>query len=354
MLPNWIGDVVMATPTLRALRTHFGPEVRMIGVVRSYTAEVLAGTNWLDELVTVDRRANSGKPHWHNTVRRLRQQSIDQMVLLPNSFSSALIAWLSGARSRVGFCRYGRSWLLTQRLSFQRENGKIRPRSAVDHYLDLAHAVGCEEKSHNLELATTDESEEHASQIWKRLRLVCDKQIVVINPGGAYGSAKHWPVSHFAELAHRVASQQNAKVLVLCGPSERSDARQIARDADHSNVVSLADEHVSISLSKACVRRADLMITTDSGPRHFAAAFGIPTVTLFGPTDPRWSHNYNPREIVLSQQLPCAPCAKRVCPLGHHKCMRELHVDLVYKAVRRSEPFTSSIKNVLASDAAHA
>jgi heptosyltransferase-2 len=139
-------------------------------------------------------------------------------------------------------------------------------------------------------------------------------------------------VEHFADLARRLAREQRAKVLVICGPVERPIAARIAQLADCDGVLSLADEAVSLGLSKSLIRRSQLLISTDSGPRHFGAAFGIPTVTLFGPTDPRWSHNYNPRSFDLQQHLPCVPCARRTCPLGHHRCMRELKVDAVYRA----------------------
>jgi heptosyltransferase-2 len=96
---------------------------------------------------------------------------------------------------------------------------------------------------------------------------------------------------------------------------------------------SLADEPLSIGLSKACIRRSDLLVATDSGPRHFAAAFDVPAISLFGPTDPRWSINYHQRETRLFHQVPCGPCAQRECPLVHHECMRGLRVERVYEAV---------------------
>ena len=121
-------------------------------------------------------------------------------------------------------------------------------------------------------------------------------------------------------------------MLFLCGPAERDSVRDICRRANHPHVRSLADQKLSVGLTKACVRRSRLMVTTDSGPRHIAAAFGVPTVTLFGPTDPRWSHNYHPTSIDLHLDLPCSPCGDRICPLKHHRCMRELTVEHVMAA----------------------
>src|SRR6202011_2472421 len=103
---------------------------------------------------------------------------------------------------------------------------------------------------------------------------------------------------------------------------------------ERPNVVSLADHELSIGLTKACVRRADLLITTDSGPRHFAAAFHRPVVTLFGPTHVAWTETYYPLALHLQKEVECGPCQRRVCPLGHHRCMRELTPAEVFAAVQ--------------------
>jgi heptosyltransferase-2 len=120
-------------------------------------------------------------------------------------------------------------------------------------------------------------------------------------------------------------------VLVLCGPQERNLARQVAGAAKHPGVHALADQPLSLGLTKACVRRADLLVTTDSGPRHFAAAFDRPVVTLFGPTHIGWTETYFPKAAHLQKQVPCGPCQLRVCPLDH-RCMRTLTAGEVYSA----------------------
>src|SRR6202011_4755423 len=133
----------------------------------------------------------------------------------------------------------------------------------------------------------------------------------------------------------RFADQRGSGVLVLCGPGERDLARHIEREARRDRVHSLADQPVSLGLTKACVRRADLLITTDSGPRHFAAAFDRPVVTLYGPTHMEWTETYHLREIHLQKKLDFAPCQQRVCPLNHHRCMTELTPDQVFAAATR-------------------
>jgi heptosyltransferase-2 len=100
-------------------------------------------------------------------------------------------------------------------------------------------------------------------------------------------------------------------------------------------VVSLADEPLGLGLTKACVARAAVLVTTDSGPRHFAGPLGTPVVTLFGPTHIGWTRTYHPLAVHLQQPVPCGPCQQSTCPEGHHRCMTELHPDAVYAAVAR-------------------
>lgn len=336
LLPNWIGDVVMATPALRALRNHFGPQAEITGVMRPYVSEVLSGTHWLDRAMYLDRRSSDRQLRLFSVAKQLRALKLDLLLLMTNSPAASLLSWLSGAPRRVGFVRQPLArCLLTDRLYPPRNRTTWVPYSALDSYLELTCHVGCPTVSKQLELGTLPADEQAASQLWRTLKLNQSPRTVVLNPGGAYGVAKHWPAEHFAQLAVRVVNELDAGVLVLCGPKERDIARRIEQQAAHPRVRSLADAELSIGLSKACVRRASLMVSTDSGPRHFASAFGTPLVSLFGAMDPRWSETYNPRETLLMNRLDCAPCGKRECPLGHHRCMRELEVARVWQAVRQ-------------------
>jgi len=335
ILPNWIGDAAMATPALRALAEHFGPTASIVGIMRPYVAEVLEGTPWLDEQIFYEPKSQAPERDSWSLVKRLRRMRLDKLILLPNSLRTGAIAWLSGARERIGYARNGRGLLLTTGLRPPRNGRAYAPVSAVDYYLALTRAVGCPPVARTLELATTAENERAADRAWENLGLPAAARVVALCPAGAFGAAKHWPSEHFAELARRIAQAEACHVLVMCGPAERDTARRIASLAADPRVVSLAEQDLGIGLSKACVRRTRLVITTDSGPRHLAAGFQIPTVALFGSTDARWSINYNPREIRLREPLPCAPCAQRVCPLGHHRCMRELAVARVFGAARQ-------------------
>lgn len=334
VLPNWIGDVVMATPTLRSLRRHFGPNAHLIGVMRPYVQRVLEGTDWLDQVILYDRRATNRSHRLWGVARQLRAERLDHLVLLPNSVSSAWLGWLSGARQRWGHASFGRTWMLNQRVPMDRHQEPGRLRSTVDHYLMVAAALGCPPEPKRLELATGAADERVAQEIWDRLGLQQAGRIVLLNTGGAFGPAKDWPHEYWIGLAQRIVDHHVAAVLVLCGPKEREAVRAIAIGARRRNVFSMADEDLSLGVAKACIRRADLMVTTDSGPRHIAAAFSIATVSLFGPIDPAIGYNYHADDVMLYANVPCRPCGKPVCPLGHHACMKELTVDQVYRSVK--------------------
>jgi heptosyltransferase-2 len=206
----------------------------------------------------------------------------------------------------------------------------------IDEYLRLAEYLGAANPQATTELAICDEDRAALDGFWTRqtpgLRL---RGVVCLNTGGAFGPAKNWPRESFAELARRIVDELQRTVVVVCGPAEREEARVIVREAGRSEVLSLAGEPLSIGLTKAAVRESRLLITTDSGPRHFAQPFGVPVITLFGPTHIAWSETHYDQAVHLNVPVPCGPCQQRECPLGHHRCMTELTVDRVFGAAKR-------------------
>jgi heptosyltransferase-2 len=334
-LPNWLGDVAMATPVFRAVRRHFGPDAPIVGVMRPYLRDVLGGTDWLSQQWYFQPGAKDPELLRWALMRRMRRERFDMAILLPNSLSTAVTAWLGGARERIGYVRYGRGPLLTGKLVPPREHGRPAAEPMVDYYLRLARAVGCPAESPRLELATTEADERSADGVWRNLGLRTDGRVITVNSSGAYGGAKLWPVEHFGELARRVVERLDHDVLVMCGPNERDIARDVVRRGGSDRVFSMADQPIDIGTAKACMRRGRLMVSTDSGPRHVAAALGKPVVTMFGPMLPVWSENPTQQAANLILDLDCIGCHKRICPLGHHRCMRELSVDMVYEEVVR-------------------
>jgi heptosyltransferase-2 len=204
----------------------------------------------------------------------------------------------------------------------------------LDAYDRLVEFAGWAVTSTKMELATTPADENAADHIWRRTGLGRYPEVICLNPGAAFGSAKYWPAEYFGELAASIRDHRGSGVLVLCGPGETKLAQRIVDSADRPGVFSIAKERLSIGLTKACIRRSDLLVTTDSGPRHFAAAFNRPVVTLFGPTHIAWTETYFSRAVHLQKRVDCGPCQRRTCPLDH-RCMRDLRPPEVFAAVEK-------------------
>jgi len=335
-LPNWIGDAIMATPAIRHLHETF-PRARLVAVSRAYVAPIMHGSPWFSSMVLHDKTGKEGL-RGAGVIRELRKLDIDVAILFPNSFRSAMMAWFGKCDRRIGFARYARGCLLTDPLEPRRNpKGKIAPSPIVDEYNRLASRLTGDTPEYRMELFTEPEDDRAASRVWTGLGL-SSRPVIGLNPGGAFGASKHWPTGHFADLANRLIDAHDADILVLCGPKEREIAREIQQKAGRDEVKTLADADLSLGLLKGLIRRMNLLVTTDSGPRHIGAAFGLPVVSLFGPTHIEWTNTYYPREVHLSKKVPCGPCQLRACPLAAprtHQCMNDLMPATVAAAVER-------------------
>ena len=335
ILPRWVGDSCMATPLLRGLRAHFGPRARITGVMRPIIADLFAGTDWLDGTIAYDRHKKDPALGFKAAARALRALRPDVTLVLPGSLSAAALAFRGGGRSRVGFAGTFRRLLLTDVLPVPRLG---RERQAVPPpvaYLAIGTAIGLPSQPLQLELATTREDERLAETVLTRLFPGRDPgggdPLVVLNDNSSNGTARAWGVANHAALARWLVERvPGACVLVHCGPGDRDQARAIVAQASHPGVAGLGDvADLPLGLSKAVYRRAALSVSSDSGPRHIGASFGVPTVVLLGPTDPVLGRSDEERCVEIRKPLVCAPCNEAVCPLGHHDCMRLITVEEV-------------------------
>ena len=209
VLPTWVGDLVMATPFLRAIRVRF-VGAKITSLAEENLRELIHGGDWMDECVYWPSRGR--RRPWHREYRKLRRElrkrRFDLAILLPNAFRAALIAWQSGAKRRIGYDRDGRGLLLTDRVPVKnRVDGKFVPLPLVEYYADLAEAAGCARPDDRLELFTTPDRDE---SLGRRLREedVADKRpLLVISPGAKYGASKCWMPESFAAVADRMIDQ---------------------------------------------------------------------------------------------------------------------------------------------------
>jgi heptosyltransferase-2 len=332
-LPNWVGDVVMATPVLRAVRHHFD-QARIVHFGRAVALETVAGCEWACETIA---DVSSHRPRGSRmlaTVAQLRTGRFDLAVLLPNSFRVALLARLAGIRRIAGYDRDGRGWMLTDKLAPPRDpDGTFTAVPAVDYYIALAGELGVRCESRRIELPVAEVDEAEADAMLAEAGANADRPIVTINPGGAFGPSKLWAPERFAAVADALIERYDAEIILNAAPSEQHIAAEVARAMRHAPLLNFAERRNRIGLLRSLIRRSTLLVTNDTGPRHFAAAMGVGVVTIFGSTDPRWAQIDYELERAVRVDVPCGPCQQKICsePPGptHHQCMEAIGPEMV-------------------------
>jgi heptosyltransferase-2 len=330
--PNWVGDAVMATPLLRAMRQRF-PQAHIAYLLRRYVKPLYTGIPWADQLITYRTgrtKARAGKGIF-DLAARLRAGRFDLAVLLPNSFRSALVCRMAGIERIVGYERDGRGFLISDKLLPVKDKGKFVPTPILRTYLGIGSYLGCSTRDRTMQLFVTPAEREDAIEVLRRAGLDETLErpaaqgrppLVVLNPGAQYGAAKCWLPEHFAAVGDRLIDEHQATVLISASPKERRIVEAIQRHMRHA-AVDLSRCGMTLGALKEVVRRCDLVITNDTGPRHIAAAFGVPVVTVFGPTFPQWTEIDFPKERQVSVKVFCGPCQKKTCPLDH-RCMTRI------------------------------
>lgn len=337
---------MMATPTLRVIRNRFA-NAHITFLTEPNLRDLVRGGDWMNECIEWPLRRGRGPARtpfqkaYRDLAWDLRRRRFDWAVLLPNSFRSALIARLAGAKRRIGYDRDGRGLLLTDRLQVKKSikgqtrlhmpPGRFVPIRLVKYYADLAEAIGCDRPGDRLELFTTPDCDEAVEQRLASLGIADRQPLVVVSPGARYGAAKCWLPDRFAALADRLIEVEDGAVIVTCGPGEEPIARYIGSAMRRKGFIFDAPL-LTLGELKSLVRRCDLLVCNDAGPRHLAKAFGVPVVTIFGPTHPEWTATSYEAERIVRVDVECGPCQQRVCPLAHLKCMIYVTVDAVFEA----------------------
>lgn len=323
--PNWVGDLVMATPVLAAA-CESSEWVRVSIVLREHLRPLLADSPLADCLVTVTKRTE---------VEVLRGLEGDAILLLTNSIGAAWRAFRARVPVRAGAALGLRRWLLTHKLVPPTAGGRRVPIPTAHLHRDVAGLVGVQVPSLHPRLSIADETRERATRIAREAGLEEGQRYVVCAPGAAFGAAKLWPPKFFAVVLDELWERRGLRGLVTCGPGEEDLVRSVVRSA-RSEPVSLADSPRDLAMLAPLIADSELLVVGDSGPRWFAAAFDTPCVSIMGPNSPELTaSSLEWCEIVRREDLECSPCLRRVCPLGHHECMQGLPPARVLEAATR-------------------
>ena len=328
-----IGDVIHTLPSLAALRVHY-PHAHITWVIEEAASELIMDHPDLDRVITSHRKSwikdlkegRIRKPV-HEIVsflNQLRERPYGLVIDFHGLFKSAMIVLLSGGKRKLGYDSL-------QELSGLFYNEKIPEdmnKHAVDRYLDFAHHLGAQQATPEFVIPIREENESRVRALLQESRIGPNDPFVAVSPQALW-ETKLWSDQRFAQLSERIIQELNLPVVFTGGDGKSTEDIQsfmTLPSCDLSGRTTLRD--------LACLyRQAAILITTDSGPMHLAAAVGTPVVALFGPTDPARTGPYGEGHTVIRRDLPCSPCFLKTCETRH--CMREITVEDVFQAVRK-------------------
>ena len=316
---NWIGDAVMSLPAVRAVRSRF-PHADIAILARPWVADLYARETCVNRIILYGPRSGFRDlgaklaAAW-----ALRRERFDCAILLQNAFEAAAVARLAGVRNVIGYDRDGRGWLLSQAIPVPRK-GEI-PDHERFYYLELLRRAGLFEVLPQSDAIRFEGAPEFADA-GTRLFTDWDLPLPVIglSPGAAYGTAKRWLPERFAQAAAILASEHQASVCLFGSSAERELCREIVTAIGRQVVVRNLAGQTSLKQFMEAAAACLLFLTNDSGAMHIASALGVPTVTVFGATNPVTTGPTGKRSRIVQEKVACSPCLLRECPIDH-RCM---------------------------------
>ena len=335
--PNWVGDAVLCTPALAALRKKY-PQSYLSVLVRDRVSDCFLHNPAIDEIIQLSGR--KGMSYWSSALK-LRNEKYDMGFLFPNSFSSALFFRIGGVPEISGYRRDGRGFLLTDAIEAA---GELLSGHQVDYYLNVVErsviapstemrrsGAGRPQGSPLLVWVVSEDEKDAANEVLKGSRIAPQDMLVGISPGASFGPAKRWPAERFAALGDELMKRYPAKILLLGTNEDEGIAGEIQRNMkrDPVNFVGKTNLRQLGALLSMC----KLLVTNDSGAMHVAAAVKTPVVAIFGSTDPVRTGPMGNGHTVLYRGLDCSPCFAEKCQRGNYECLREIQVQDVFSAV---------------------
>ncbi|HBT75610.1 MAG TPA: hypothetical protein DEB39_01500 [Planctomycetaceae bacterium] len=357
-LPDLLGDVVIGTPVYRAIREHFGPKARVVGVMRQHLFGLFGGSDWFDELWPFRSIRNEERLGMIEMMRRIRAGRFELALMMSDSIRAALACKFAGVPRRIGYGRYGRDWALNEIVPQPKDgSGRLRTEPLVHYYLRLAghlstlpgfgdlrasrigsHATSSKSARSlrsfmKLELGTLPEDEEDADELLKRWGIRNDRRIVFLHSSGFFGTSRRWPEAYLAVLSQMIVDRLGHDVVILNAPGDEDVVERIVDSTHRDRVFSIYLRNYGVA--KALLKRGRLMVSTDSGLARVAQAVGLPIICLYGPSDPLRGANPAAREEILSLECDCQGCEQRHCPKGHTACMNDLFPERVFYQVEK-------------------
>jgi heptosyltransferase-2 len=323
---NWVGDAVITTPAIRAVRKNF-PEAKISLLAKPWVAPIFYNNPYIDNILIYDAAGkHKGLYGIPRLSKELRKEKFDLAILLQNAFEAALIAVLSGIPNRLGYNTDARNLLLTHCISLTPALKRVHQ---IDYYLGILEGASLKSDGRRLSLVVIDKERKHAEKILAKHGITGKDRLIGINPGAVFGSAKRWFPERYAALSVKLQEYNGAKIAIFGGPGEKALGHCIS-ELMGNRCVNFCGK-TSLREAVTLIERCQLFITNDSGLMHVAAALDTPQIAIFGSTDHVTTSPSSPRSQIIRVPVPCSPCLKPDCPIDH-KCMKNITVEMVYDA----------------------
>ena len=326
--PNWLGDLVISLPALRAVR-HAYPEAHLAVLVKRELAGFFEGVEGVDEVVAYDIAAGiRGVADRWRVIRSVRARGFDLAVVFPRSFQAALWMATAGVRRRAGAAAQGRRWLLTD--AARLPSPAPTHHQANDYLALIRETLGVEGSVEDVHLAASP-ARTAKLRAWIARHRRGDGPLIALAPAAAFGPAKEWPADRYAAVIDAVHEVGRAECVLVGSPTERARCAEVVASSRSVGLIAAGETDVGdlVALLSHCAGFAG----NDSGAMHVAGALGIPTVGIFGSTRPQRTSPLGPRTRVLYDQIACSPCLERTCRFGHYDCLRRIGVADVVAAL---------------------
>ena len=334
--PNWIGDAVMSQPLLATLKTIY-PHCQIDVLASPWVAPIYRACAEVNQVI--EAKLEHKQLQWGLRKLLAKQVEANQYqacFVLPNSLKSALIPWLANIPVRIGYRGEMRFGLINAALD---NPSKINRPPMANHYLALSNAL---EHLQETNASTPANPKLNVSTVAKqsvstKLEEACinQKSIYILCPGAEYGATKRWPTEHFANLADQLISNEpDAHVILLGSKGDHALAVSIQAQAQKSTQIHNWCGNTSLDEAIALIGMSKVLISNDSGLMHIGAALKVSQVAIFGSSDPHHTPPLSDKAKVIWLNLPCSPCHKRECPLGHLKCLKDISPETVLRNIQ--------------------
>lgn len=334
--PNWIGDAVMSQPLLANLKAIY-PQSQIDVLASPWVAPIYRACTEVHQVI--EARLEHKQLQWglrKQLAKQLELNQYDASFILPNSLKSALIPWLANIPLRIAYRGEMRFGLI----NFALDNpSKTNRPPMANHYLALCNVMDHSEelvinKPADPQLNISPESKQSVGAKLQKIA-IRDKSIYVLCPGAEYGATKRWPTEHFATLAQQlIANEPDARIILLGSKGDHALGESIRAQANNdSNIYNWCGD-TSLDEAIALIGMSKALVSNDSGLMHIGAALKVPQVAIFGSSDPHHTPPLSDKAKVIWLNLPCSPCHKRVCPLSHLKCLKDISPENIFKVIQ--------------------